>query len=142
MDENGVINRLEDTALKIAKMAGVSLRLGDVMSEDDKESFQNAVRFALRRDGARQLSPQVKDLLLTPNLDFKDQIHAVMFSGGVSEFVYGYEKRNLGDLGIQLGRRVRRARINLATATFRCALGVRNSAPYPVDRRSPSTPCK
>jgi ethanolamine utilization protein EutA len=112
MDENGVINRLEDTALKIAKMAGVSLRLGDVMSEDDKEKFSRVLcdsLFAVMERG--QLSPQVKDLLLTPNLDFKDQIHAVMFSGGVSEFVYGYEKRNLGDLGIQLGRRVR-ARAN------------------------------
>ncbi|HEV8723485.1 MAG TPA: ethanolamine ammonia-lyase reactivating factor EutA [Candidatus Binatia bacterium] len=112
MDENGVINRLEDTALKIAKMAGVSLRLGDLMSEDDKEKFSKALcdsLFAVMERG--QLSPQVKDLLLTPNLDFKDQIHAVMFSGGVSEFIYGYEKRNLGDLGIQLGRRVR-ARAN------------------------------
>ena len=34
-----------------------------------------------------------------------------MFSGGVSEFIYGYEKRNLGDLGIQLGKKVR-ARAN------------------------------
>src|SRR5881296_3359277 len=112
MDENGVINRLEDTALKIAKMAGVSLRLGDVMSEDDKEKFSKTLcdsLFAVMERG--QLSPQVKDLLLTPNLDFKDQIHAVMFSGGVSEFIYGYEKRNLGDLGIQLGRRMR-ARAN------------------------------
>jgi ethanolamine utilization protein EutA len=112
MDENGVINRLEDTALKIAKMAGVNLRFGDVMSEDDKEKFSKTLcdsLFAVMERG--QLSPQVKDLLLTPNLDFKDQIHAVMFSGGVSEFVYGYEKRNLGDLGIQLGRRVR-ARAN------------------------------
>jgi len=112
MDENGVINRLEDTALKIAKMAGVSLRLGDVMSEDDKEKFSKTLcdsLFAVMERG--QLSPQVKDLLLTPNLDFKDQIHAVMFSGGVSEFIYGYEKRNLGDLGIQLGKRVR-ARAN------------------------------
>jgi ethanolamine utilization protein EutA len=37
-----------------------------------------------------------------------------MFSGGVSEFVYGYERRNLGDLGIQLGRRVRRRANQLA----------------------------
>jgi ethanolamine utilization protein EutA len=34
-----------------------------------------------------------------------------MFSGGVSEYIYGYEKRNLGDLGVHLGRRVR-ARAN------------------------------
>ena len=34
-----------------------------------------------------------------------------MFSGGVSEFIYGYEKRNLGDFGAQLGKKVR-ARAN------------------------------
>ncbi len=123
MDENGVINRLEDTALKIAKMAGVSLRLGDVMSEDDKEKFSKVLcdsLFAVMERG--QLSPQVKDLLLTPNLDFKDQIHAVMFSGGVSEFIYGYEKRNLEILGFNWDDACGRARINLAVATFRCAL--------------------
>jgi ethanolamine utilization protein EutA len=54
-----------------------------------------------------KLSPQVQDLLLTPKIEFKDPIQAIMFSGGVSEFIYGYEKRNLGDLGIQLGRRIR-----------------------------------
>jgi len=58
-----------------------------------------------------KLSPEVQNLLLTPNLDFAEPIHAVMFSGGVSEFIYGYEKRNLGDLGVQLGKKVR-ARAN------------------------------
>ena len=112
MDENGVINRLEDTALKIAKIAGIHLALGSVMTDDDKEKFSKVLcdsLFAVMERG--QLSPQVQDLLLTPNLEFKGQIHAVMFSGGVSEFIYGYEKRDLGDLGIQFGRRVR-ARAN------------------------------
>lgn len=113
MDENGVINRLEDTALKIAKLAGIEgLRLGGTMSDDDKEKFSAALCDALFQVMERgKLSPQVQDLLLTPNLEFKDPIHAVMFSGGVSEFVYGYEKRNLGDLGVQLGKKVR-ARAN------------------------------
>ena len=112
MDENGKINRLEDTALKIAKMAGINLSLGGTMSEADKEKFSQVLcdsLFAVLERG--QLSPQVRDLLLTPNIEFKDSIHAVMFSGGVSEFIYGYEKRNLGDLGIQLGKKVR-ARAN------------------------------
>jgi ethanolamine utilization protein EutA len=112
MDESGKINRLEDTALKIAKMAGIDLALGRVMSEDDKEKFSQVLcdsLFAVLERG--QLSPQVEDLLLTPKLEFKEPIHAVMFSGGVSEFVYGYEKRNLGDLGVHLGRQVR-ARAN------------------------------
>src|SRR6476620_10223243 len=108
MDENGVINRLEDTALKIAKMAGIDLRLGDKMTDDDKEKFAKVLCDSLFEVMERgPLSPQVQDLLLTPNLEFKDPIHAVMFSGGVSEFVYGYEKRNLGDLGVQLGKKIR-----------------------------------
>ena len=112
MDENGVINRLEDTALKIAKMAGVDLALGKTMTEDDKEKFSKALCDSLFEVMERgKLSPQVAGLLLTPNLDFADPIHAVMFSGGVSEFIYGYEKRNLGDLGVHLGKKVR-ARAN------------------------------
>jgi ethanolamine utilization protein EutA len=112
MDENGVINRLEDTALKIAKMAGINLTLGGTISDDDKEKFSKALcdsLFAVMERGP--LSSQVQDLLLTPNIDFKEPIHAVMFSGGVSEFIYGYEKRNLGDLGVQLGKKIR-ARAN------------------------------
>ena len=112
MDENSVINRLEDTALKIAKMAGINLALGGTMTESDKDKFAKALCDSLFEVMERgKLSPQVQDLLLTPNIEFKDPIHAVMFSGGVSEFVYGYEKRNLGDLGVQLGKKVR-ARAN------------------------------
>src|SRR6476469_4267025 len=44
MDENGVINRLEDTALKFAKMSGIDgLKLGATMGEDDKEKFAKAL---------------------------------------------------------------------------------------------------
>ncbi len=112
MDENGRINRLEDTALKIAKVAGISLSLGDTMSESDKEKFSQVLCDSLFEVLERgKISPPVEGLLLTPNLEFKAPIHAIMFSGGVSEFIYGYEKRNLGDLGVQFGRRVRQ-RVN------------------------------
>jgi ethanolamine utilization protein EutA len=108
MDENGKINRLEDTALKIAKMAGINLTMGGTMSEDDKEKFTTVLCNSLFEVLERgKLSAQVQDLLLTPYLDFDGAINAVMFSGGVSEYVYGYEKRNLGDLGVQFGRKVR-----------------------------------
>ncbi len=112
MDENGVINRLEDTALKFAKMAGIDgLKLGATMSDEQKEKFSQKLCDSLFEVLERgKLSPEVENLLLTPNLDFKDPIHAVMFSGGVSEFVYGYEKRNLGDLGAHLGKKVRATR--------------------------------
>lgn len=113
MDENGVINRLEDTALKFAKMAGIDgLQVGRTMTDDEKDKFSQALCNSLFEVLERgKLSRDVQNLLLTPNLDFSDPIHAIMFSGGVSEFIYGYEKRNLGDLGIQLGKKVR-ARAN------------------------------
>jgi ethanolamine utilization protein EutA len=113
LDENGKINRLEDTALKIAKIAGISnLALGRIMTEDEKDKFAQVLCDSLFQVlERRKLTPEVENLLLTPNIDFADPIHAVMFSGGVSEFVYGYEKRNLGDLGVQLGKKVR-ARVN------------------------------
>ncbi|MBM2804092.1 MAG: hypothetical protein HW419_1985 [Deltaproteobacteria bacterium] len=113
MDENGVINRLEDTALKIAKMAGIDgLKLGATMTDDHKEKFSQTLCDSLFQVLERgKLSPDVENLLLTPNLDFTEPIHAVMFSGGVSEFIYGYEKRHLGDLGVQLGKKIR-ARAN------------------------------
>ncbi|HEX9661766.1 MAG TPA: ethanolamine ammonia-lyase reactivating factor EutA [Candidatus Binatia bacterium] len=108
MDEDGKINRLEDTALKFAKMAGIDIKLGGTMSDDDKDKFTTALCDSLFEVLERgKLSARVEDLLLTPNIEFADPVNAVMFSGGVSEYVYGYEKRNLGDLGGQLGRKVR-----------------------------------
>lgn len=112
LDDNGKINRLEDTALKVARFAGISLALGETMSDSDKERFSQVLCDSLFEVLERgRLSPQAQELLLTPNLEYKDRIDAVMFSGGVSEYIYGYEKRNLGDLGVHLGRRVR-ARAN------------------------------
>jgi ethanolamine utilization protein EutA len=108
MDESGKINRLEDTALKFAKMAGIELKLGGTMSETDKEKFTAVLCDSLFEVLERgKLSARVEDLLLTPRIEFAEPVNAVMFSGGVSEYVYGYEKRNHGDLGIQFGRKVR-----------------------------------
>jgi ethanolamine utilization protein EutA len=52
--------------------------------------------------------------MLTPELAFGERIDAVIFSGGVSEYIYGFERRDLGDLGNQLGRRVRERASQLA----------------------------
>src|ERR1051326_6479872 len=110
MDEQGKINRPDDTGVKIAKEAGIDLKLGGTMSDVEKEKMSELLcdsLFAVLERG--KLSPFVQNLLLTPNLDYTDKVDAIMFSGGVSEYVYGQEKRNLGDLGNQLGRRVREA---------------------------------
>ena len=119
MDENGKINRLEDTALKIAKTADVSLSLGATPSDSDKEKFAQVLCNSLFEVLERgPVSPAVQDLMLTPHLEFQEPVHAIIFSGGVSEYIYGYEKRNLGDLGIQMGKKVRERANKLGGGTI------------------------
>ncbi len=107
MDGTGRINRIEDAGLKTANAAGVSLSLGGVLKEDEKEKMASVLCDCLFEVLERgRLSPLTQSLMLTPGVSFKDRIDAVMFSGGVSEYIYGFEKKDLGDLGNHLGRRV------------------------------------
>ena len=54
------------------------------------------------------LSPLTERLMQTPPLTFKGKPDIVVFSGGVSEYIYGYESKSFGDLGIILGEEIRR----------------------------------
>jgi len=115
LDEQGKINRLEDGGVKIGDAAGVKLALGAALKEDDKEKMAAVLCDCLFEVLERRpLSPLTQSLMLTPEVDHKDKIDALIFSGGVSEYVYGFEKRNLGDLGNQLGRLVRERAEKLA----------------------------
>jgi len=50
----------------------------------------------------------VEALWLTDPLDPVEGIAGAMFSGGVAEYVYDRESRDFGDLGLRLGRAIRR----------------------------------
>jgi ethanolamine utilization protein EutA len=120
LDENGTVNRLEDTVLKIADAAGVTLRLGGALDESEKEKLAAVLCDSLFEVLERgPLSPFVQRLMLTPEISFKGPVDAVIFSGGVSEYIYDVEKRNLGDLGRHLGRQVRERAARLAGGNIR-----------------------
>ena len=108
MDDQGKINRLEDAGMKIGTAAGVSLSLERTLNEAEKDAMAsvlcNCLFEVLER---RPLSALTRSLMLTPEVSFREPIDVITFSGGVSEYVYGYEKRNLGDLGNELGSKVR-----------------------------------
>ncbi len=102
------INRLEDAGAKIAEASGIQLSLGGALKESDKESMTQTICGALFEVLERgKLSPLTETLMLTPPLGFKDRIDVMTFSGGVSEYVYGREKTDYGDLGNHMGREVR-----------------------------------
>jgi ethanolamine utilization protein EutA len=108
MDDQGRIDRLEDAGAKIASAAGVSLSLGRALQASEKDAMAtllcNCLYEVLER---RPPSALTQSLMLTPEVAFRDPIDVITFSGGVSEYIYGFENRNLGDLGNELGAKVR-----------------------------------
>jgi ethanolamine utilization protein EutA len=90
LGEDGKINRLEDAGIKMAEAAGVSLSLGGSLKESDKEKMAQTLRGALFEVLERgSLSPLTKSMMLTPPIEYKGAVDALLFSGGVSEYIYG-----------------------------------------------------
>ncbi len=113
--EDGKIDRLEDAGLRVGEAAGVPLSLGGTVSEDGKEKMTEVLcnsLFEVLSQGS--LSPLTQSMMLTPQIDYRERIDAVIFSGGVSEYIYGFEKKIHGDLGDHLGKRVRERALEMA----------------------------
>ncbi len=116
LDEDRAINRLEDAGVRIGEASGLSLALGQVLGEADKERMAATLTGCLLEVlGRGLLSPLTRELMLTPALSCRDPIDSIQFSGGVSEYVYGHETADKGDLGNHVGRRIRAGAVELAT---------------------------
>jgi len=102
------LTRLDPAGKRLAALAGCSWNLGDTVSEDDlgrvTEWMADALVAALTQDAA---PPEVGGLWLTEPLGVAGGVAGAMFSGGVSEYVYGREERDFGDLGRRLGHAIR-----------------------------------
>ena len=61
-------------------------------------------------------APELASLWLTPALSGAKSYDAVIFSGGVGEYVYGKETHSFGDLGAPLGKALQRLINNRALA--------------------------
>jgi ethanolamine utilization protein EutA len=109
IDEEGRIVRLDPAGLGHAARAGFGWRLGDTADaggiEKVAETMADTLVAALT---AEPLPSDVEELYLTEPLGPLGHIDGVMFSGGVAEYVYDREQRGFGDLGLPLGRALRR----------------------------------
>lgn len=116
LDGDRKVERLEDAGARIGKASGVSLALGQALGEEEKERMADTLSGCLLEVLNRgPLSPLTRELMLTPALSYRDPIHRVQFSGGVSEYIYGYETADKGDLGNHVGRKIRAGALELAT---------------------------
>jgi ethanolamine utilization protein EutA len=110
-DETDVITRVEDAGREMMKELGHSVKVGDKITETEKEDFGAYMAGILFETIERgPTSPMAKHLMVTPpfmNYRGFRQIDHIVFSGGVSEHVYDRDPKSYGDIGPVLGKHMR-----------------------------------
>jgi len=105
--ENGKIVRLDPAGKHHAKRAGFSWERGDAIDTADMQKVADVMADTLVVAlTVRPMPHDVEHLYLTdPIADF-GRIDAIMFSGGVGEYIYQRESRDFGDMGPRLGHAI------------------------------------
>jgi ethanolamine utilization protein EutA (predicted chaperonin) len=99
-DQDGTVVRIEEAGRKHATWAGINVGLGQKLSQDALRAIASGmVDKLLTLLRPEPLTEDIQRLLRLPRLNYRDEIDSVMFSGGVSEFIYNREKTSFGDLG-------------------------------------------
>jgi ethanolamine utilization protein EutA len=105
-DKMGRITRLEQSGKRFLAALGCKLGLGD---EVDAETLR-AVAATMARtlfDLIAGGTPPWREVLVMPQLKKLPPLDGILFSGGVSEYIYGREAGSFGDLGALLGHAAR-----------------------------------
>ena len=106
--EDGSITRVEPAARQFAATLGFNLELGTKLDEAAIQRLTKHMADCLF-DAMRGGSPVVDghSLLRTKPLGWHGEIGTLMFSGGVSEYIYDREAKSFGDLGAALAGEIR-----------------------------------
>jgi ethanolamine utilization protein EutA len=99
-DPDGTVVRIEEAGRKHAAWAGINVTLGQKLSKDALRAIASGMAdklFAMLKH--ETLGADIQGLLRLPGLNYRGEIDSLMFSGGVSEFIYNREKTSFGDLG-------------------------------------------
>ena len=115
LDGAGVVTRVEETGRFFAAAVGLNPAVGqkiDISKLPSMASLMADKLFEVMSLSA--LSPETQRLLRLPPLSYRGQIDAITFSGGVSEFIYGHNPGNFGDLGALLAAEVKKRAQHLA----------------------------
>ncbi|HLY64278.1 MAG TPA: ethanolamine ammonia-lyase reactivating factor EutA, partial [Chloroflexota bacterium] len=126
LDVQGRVERLEEAAVRVAGDLGMELRLGALLSPVDLRRLAGELADRLFQVvGRRPLSQGARALLRTPDLEYRGPLAGLMFSGGVSEFIYGREPKSFGDMGQLLAEELRRRAQELGVPLLPPAAGIR-----------------
>ncbi len=112
-DKDRRIVRIEHAARMAAEQAGITLELGTQLAPETFETLAGALSEALLESIRRPpvpLSAFASSLMLTDPLSIDLAVDRVTFSGGVSEYIYGREERDFGDLAKMLANAINHRR--------------------------------
>lgn len=106
-DERARLTRLEEPARQAAQALGFDLALGKLLPEADRQALVDALAEAvLSTILGDKPTGLAKELLLTEPLERVAEPHVITFTGGVSEYIFGREKRGFGDIAQPLAARL------------------------------------
>ena len=108
-NEDGRINSIEEAGQKFADETGVELEPGQVLAAEQRRIIvERMVERLYQAMGAEPMDDTTRALLRLDPLSNERKPAIVSFSGGVSEYIYGTETSDFGDLGSMLAEFVRR----------------------------------
>ena len=125
-DKDGAVARIEEAGRKHAGWAGFNVELGQKVSQENLRKMASGMMdklFAMLKP--ESFTEDVKGLLRLPPLAYKGEIDCVMFSGGVSEFIYNRAKTTFGDLGPLIADEVHRRMGDLGLLVMEPAARIR-----------------
>ena len=104
-DGAGTINLLEPGGQMLARQAGFNWQVGSRVTNAEIEQLASHLAQAvLSLTQDEKPRGEFAQLWLTAPLSGAKNYHAIIFSGGVGEYVYGKETKSFGDLGAPLGQ--------------------------------------
>jgi ethanolamine utilization protein EutA len=106
-DENNRLTRVEKAGHRFLSDLRNDLQIGGKIDEDLCERIARKMAQSLF-DVLAGGTPPWNDLFVIPALRGLPKLDGILFSGGVSEYIYGRQRRGFGDLGPYLGREVRK----------------------------------
>jgi len=125
-DADGAVVRIEEAGRKHAGWAGFSVELGEKIPQDKLLTMVAGMTdklFAMLKP--ETVREETEGLLRLPPLTYRGEIDCVMFSGGVSEFIYNREKTTFGDLGPLIAQEIHRRMADLELLVMEPAARIR-----------------
>ncbi|MBI2227939.1 MAG: ethanolamine ammonia-lyase reactivating factor EutA [Deltaproteobacteria bacterium] len=108
-DGNGIVTVLEPGGQALARQVGFEWLVGErVTTQQIEQLADHMAKAVLSLTQQEKPAPEFERLWLTPPLGSAKNYDAVVFSGGVGEYVYGKESKTFGDPGAPLGQALQR----------------------------------